>query len=191
MYSSGDDVSFDLARIKNESPARSHHLFYRGYPGGEVLCTGYSHRKYFLKKTCPALTQCLPGLTIAGRIYIAPGTDPGEGENMKEVIIETAVRMDMNADTIARAQADADPASIDSTPAGIYLHNQTAALGDAWLPAVAVCDSYGIDLETLRMFLKAKGIEEPGTRDLPQFREYTPISARQIKAVQKAWSLKK
>ena len=92
-------------------------------------------------------------------------------------IIETAVRMDANLDAVTRSERKEDSfESNDSAPSGIYLHNQTSAADDAWLPAVVVCDRYGIDLETLRAVLKAKNADEPGTKDLKVFKEFTPIS---------------
>lgn len=109
---------------------------------------------------------------------------------MKE-IIETATPLNISADTFSRTEAGTDPADNDKTGAGVYLHNQSAGPEERWIPAVIVCSRYGLTLDQLRTFIKARNIEEPWTRDLQAFREYTPISAAQIRVLEQAWKVPK
>lgn len=99
---------------------------------------------------------------------------------MKKEIIETAVSISTGLISKCRSTDNQEDKTGNAPEySGLYIHNVSGAVKDKWIPAVAVCDHFGITLEELRHQLQRSEAQE-SAQDLDELKEFTPVSVTQI-----------
>lgn len=100
---------------------------------------------------------------------------------MKREIIETAVSISTGLISKCRSSDNQEDKTINAPEySGLYIHNVSGSMNDKWLPAVAVCDHFGITLKDLQLQLVKCG-DGSSVTDPEGLREFTPISIQQIR----------